>query len=327
MRRIKFIDEVEILCEGGKGGDGCVAFLREKYLPKGGPAGGDGGDGGNVYLIGDERLNTLADFQYQYHYKAKNGENGKGKNQHGKKGKDIFLKVPLGTDVYKYEEEKGYTYLGSILKPNEILLVAKGGKGGRGNTHFKSPTNQRPRYAEKGKEGERVKLKLVLRLLADVGFVGLPNAGKSTLLKAISDAKPKIAPYPFTTLTPNLGVLESDYFKITACDLPGIIKGASAGKGLGLRFLRHIERCKMILFILDITQNPVEDFQILYSEIEKYNPELLKKTLGIVINKIDLVSELPSFSFSYPTFYISALKKINIEKLIAFIKEKLVNAG
>ncbi len=324
MRRVKFVDEVEILCEGGKGGDGCVAFLREKFLPKGGPAGGDGGDGGSVYLIGNERLITLADFQYQYHYKAKNGQNGKGKNQQGKKGEDIFLEVPLGTDIYKFDEEKKeYISIGSILKDKEVILVAKGGKGGRGNTHFKSPTNQRPRYAEKGERGERVKLRLVLRLLADIGFVGLPNAGKSTLLRAISNAKPKVAPYPFTTLTPNLGVLEIDHLKITACDMPGIIKGASEGKGLGLRFLKHIERTKLILFILDITSNPQEDFQILYSEIEKYKKELLNKSLGIVINKIDLVSEIPKFSFSLPTFYISALKGINIDKLIEFIKENL----
>lgn len=312
---MKFVDEAIIWVKGGKGGDGCISFRRERFIPKGGPDGGDGGDGGSCYLIGKASLQTLADLTYHKEYKAGKGEHGKGKNRYGKRGKDFYIPVPLGSDVYDALTNE---YLGSILKDKEVLLVARGGKGGRGNTHFKSPTNQAPRIREKGKEGEEKQLKIILRLIADIGIVGLPNAGKSTLLSRLTKAEPKVAPYPFTTLTPNLGVLKREDLIITVADMPGIIKDAHKGKGLGLLFLRHIERTKILLYLIDITSpNPLEDFETLREEIRSYKPEILNKKQVVAFNKIDLRTPTAILipNLSSPTFFVSALKGDGIEEL------------
>ncbi|MEO0101425.1 MAG: GTPase ObgE [candidate division WOR-3 bacterium] len=312
---MKFVDEAIITVKAGDGGDGCISFRRERFIPKGGPDGGDGGDGGSCYLVGRANLQTLADLTYRREYRAGRGEHGKGKNRHGKKGKDLYIPVPLGSDIYDFLTGD---YLGSILKDKETILVAKGGRGGRGNTHFKSPTNQAPRIREKGKEGEKKQLKIVLRLIADIGIVGFPNAGKSTLLSRLTKAEPKIAPYPFTTLTPNLGILRNEEMVITVADLPGIIKDAHKGKGIGLRFLRHIERTKLILYLIDITSpNPIADFETLREEIKNYNPEILNKKQVIVFNKIDLLpqKEVSLPPLPHPAFFISALKGEGTENL------------
>jgi len=315
--------------KAGKGGDGCISFRREKFVPKGGPNGGDGGDGGSIYLIGDSNLNTLTDLEYRKSYKAENGEHGKGKNRHGKKGKDLYVPVPLGTDVF---DAVSGEEIGSILKDRETLLVARGGKGGRGNTHFVSPTNQAPKIREKGKEGETRQLKIILRILADIGIVGLPNAGKSTLLSQMTAARPKIAPYPFTTLTPNLGRLIGDEFHFTVADLPGIIRDAHKGKGLGLRFLRHIERTRLLLFVIDITSpDPVGDYQMLKKEIACYNPKILEKKQVVAFNKIDLLTDDPKgkIKLSEPkrVLFISARRGDGLEELETVLKELLCDKG
>ncbi|MCL6466231.1 MAG: GTPase ObgE [candidate division WOR-3 bacterium] len=302
---MRFVDEAVIYVRAGDGGNGCVSFRREKFVPRGGPDGGDGGDGGSVVLVGDEHLQTLADFVYRRRYQAKRGQHGMGKNRHGKSGEDIILPVPLGTDVYDaISNEK----LGEVVKPGERLVVAKGGKGGRGNSHFATPVDRAPRKAEPGMPGEERTLRLILRLLADIGLVGLPNAGKSTLLKALTAAKPKIADYPFTTIAPNLGVLNTGQFRFTVADMPGIIAGAHQGKGLGLRFLRHIERTKMILYVVDGSRGQLEeDFYLLQEELKLYNSELLKKPAVLVINKIDLIGESrPQIDVTLPVVWISA---------------------
>ncbi len=286
---MKFVDHVLIDVAAGAGGDGCISFRREKFVPKGGPNGGNGGNGGSVYLIGDKGLQTLADLEYKCNYKAQRGQHGKGQNCYGKAAEDIYIKVPLGTDVYDAETDR---VIGEVLSPKQTLLVAQGGRGGRGNTTFMTPTNRAPRVREKGYTGEIRKLKLVLRMIADIGLVGLPNAGKSTLLSQLTSAQPKIADYPFTTLTPNLGVLKTDLQTITVADMPGIIEGASTGKGLGVQFLRHIERTKILIYIIDITQkNPLNDLETIRNEISTYNPEILKKEQILVFNKIDLLKK------------------------------------
>jgi|UniRef100_A0A7C3UQ18 GTP-binding protein len=324
---MKFVDEAVIKVIAGKGGDGCISFRRERFIPKGGPDGGDGGDGGSCYLIGNAQIHSLADLTYPRTFKAGKGEHGKGKNCHGKKGKDLYIPVPLGSDVYDFLTNE---YLGSILKDKETLLVAKGGKGGRGNTHFKSPTNQAPRIREKGEKGEEREIKIILRLLADIGIVGLPNAGKSTLLSRLTKARPKIAPYPFTTLTPNLGVLRGDDIIITVADMPGIIKDAHKGKGLGLRFLRHIERTRLLLYLVDITAlDPIRDFEVLREEIASFNEEILRKKQVLAFNKIDLLppQSVPSFSLPLPTFFISALKGDGINELASYLMDLLKSSG
>jgi len=287
MKKGFFVDYVKIKVKGGKGGNGCISFRREKYVPKGGPDGGDGGDGGSVYLEGDENLMTLLDYKYKRFYKAGRGEHGKGKNMHGKKGEDIVLKVPLGTVV---KDAKTGEILGEILEHRQKLLVARGGKGGRGNTHFVSPTNRAPRICEKGEEGEEREIILELKMLSDVAIVGLPNSGKSTLLNKLTGTHAKTASYPFTTLTPNLGIQKDARLrKYTICDVPGIIEGASKGKGLGLQFLRHIERARILVFLIDGTsENPEKEYNTLLKELENYNPLLLKKKKILVLNKKDL---------------------------------------
>ena len=315
-------DIAYIIVESGKGGDGLVHFRREKYVPRGGPDGGDGGDGGNVYIIGDESLTSLLHFRKKSYFKAGDGENGKPKNMKGKRGKDIYIKVPIGTVIYNRETNEK---IGEVLYHNQKILIAKGGKGGKGNSAFKTPENRTPQIAEKGEMGVKLKLKLELKTIADVGIVGFPNAGKSTLLNAITNAKSKIGDYPFTTITPNLGVIYDDYYnRITIIDIPGIIEGASEGKGLGIEFLRHIERVKMIIFLLDPSQGSVnEQFRKLKNEIIKYNPKILEKPFLIVINKIDIVSEIPNEINGNEVIKISAKEKLNLEKLIEKIKHSL----
>lgn len=288
-----FVDKVKIYVKAGDGGDGAVAFLREKYKPYGGPAGGDGGKGGDVILIATSKKLTLYDFKYKRHFRAPNGERGRGKNQHGKDAQDLILEVPIGTVVM--DAQSGQVIC-DLTEEGQRCIVAKGGKGGRGNARFATPTNQAPKYAEKGQKGEERWLLLELKLIADVGIIGLPNAGKSTLISKLTKARPKIADYPFTTLSPVLGVMEiEDASTIVLADIPGLIEGASQGKGLGLEFLRHIERTKLLLHLVDVSDQrqiePLEAFKIVGSEIEKYNPELLKKKQIVVGTKIDILSD------------------------------------
>ncbi len=285
-----FIDLVEIYVKAGNGGKGAVSFRREKYVPKGGPDGGDGGKGGDVIIVSDPNMSTLMDYRYKRKYIAKNGENGMGALKTGKNGDDIVLKVPVGTVVKDKENGK---ILFDFLKPYQEFVVAHGGAGGRGNNHFKSPTNQAPRHAEPGKPGEERWIILELKLIADVGIVGFPNAGKSTLISVISAAKPKIADYPFTTLEPVLGLVQyKDFKSFVIADIPGIIEGASQGKGLGLKFLRHIERTKILLFLIDASSpKPHKDYKILIKELKSYSSELLKKPHLIAISKMDLIPQ------------------------------------
>ncbi len=319
---MKFVDQVIIDVAAGDGGDGCVSFRREKFVPFGGPNGGNGGDGGSVYLIGRKSLQTLADLEYKCSCKAQRGQHGMGKDKHGKSADDVFIQVALGTDVF--DAENG-SKIGEIIEPDQKLLVAQGGRGGRGNASFVSSTNRAPRNRETGAKGEKKKLKLVLRLIADIGLVGLPNAGKSTLLAKITQAHPKIANYPFTTLAPNLGIVKSDTRfgkSFTVADMPGIIKGASEGKGLGLVFLRHIERTKILIYIIDITQKePLKDLQTIQNEIKEYNPEILDKAQIVVFNKIDLLEKKKRIKINLPTFYISAQTGEGVDRLLEFIKE------
>ncbi len=288
-----FVDRVKIHVKAGNGGNGAVAFLREKYRPLGGPAGGDGGKGGDVVLVGTSRKHTLYDFEFQRHFRAQRGEHGKGKNQYGKDGEDLIIEVPLGTVV---KDAQTGQVLCDITQEGQRCVVAKGGRGGRGNAHFATPTNQAPRYAEKGEKGEERWLILELKLIADVGLVGLPNVGKSTLISKLTRAKPKIADYPFTTLSPVLGVMElGDEIRLVLADIPGLIEGAHEGKGLGHEFLRHIERTKFLLHLVDVSdareEEPVQAFFKVRREMELYSPELLKKPCIVVGTKIDSLSD------------------------------------
>ena len=286
MLRTTFYDEVNIIVKAGDGGDGCVAFRREKYVPFGGPAGGDGGKGGDVLLYVDPHLNTLHRFSKRRHFKAENGEHGRGKTQHGATGEDIRIPVPPGTVVYDAE---GKDLLGDLTEPGHELVVAQGGRGGKGNARFTTSTNQAPRIAEHGEPGQERTLHLELKLLADVGLVGMPNAGKSTLLAAVTAARPKIAPYPFTTLQPNLGVVILDErTEFVLADIPGLIEGASEGKGLGHEFLRHVERTRMLIHLLDgLSADPLADFDAINQELAAFGHGLAEKPQLIVLNKLD----------------------------------------
>jgi GTPase len=285
-----FIDYAEIEIAAGDGGDGVVAFRREKYVPKGGPSGGNGGNGGNIILKADPNLFTLLDFRYKKKYKAQNGEPGGSSRKDGKFGKDVVIKIPVGTIVKNAETGK---LIFDLNKANEEIVLAKGGKGGKGNSNFATPTNQAPRKAEAGLEGESLKVVLELKLIADVGLVGFPNAGKSTLISRISAARPKIADYPFTTLEPNLGIVKyNEYKSFTVADIPGIIEGAHEGKGLGLKFLKHIERTKILLFLIDITSdNYQKEYDILYNELKSYSKKLANKKKIISLSKADLAAD------------------------------------
>ena len=286
---MKFLDQVKIYIKAGDGGDGSPSFRREKFIEYGGPDGGDGGNGGSVILKAERNLNTLIDFRYQQHHKAKRGDNGSGQNRTGKSGQDLILKVPLGTQVF---EEDNKTLIYDFTKLGETFLAAAGGKGGLGNTRFKSSTNRAPRKFTKGAHGEDFTVWLQLKTIADIGIIGLPNAGKSSLLAAITNATPKIANYQFTTLNPNLGVASYDNKEITLADIPGLIEGAHEGTGLGIKFLKHIERCKTILHLIDITTNDIEKaYHQVKKELSSNSPELIKKKEIIILNKIDLVED------------------------------------
>ncbi len=290
---MKFVDEAFITVEAGKGGDGCLSFRREKYIPQGGPDGGDGGTGGDILLEADSSINTLIDFRFRKHFKATNGQPGSGRNRTGKSAGDLIIKVPYGTQVYDTTTEE---LLGDIIR-DQPLLVAKGGAHGLGNTRFKTSTNRTPRKVTRGGMGEIRELSLELKLLADVGLLGLPNAGKSSLITKVSAARPKIADYPFTTLAPNLGVVRLSWENsFVIADIPGIIEGASSGSGLGLQFLRHLMRTKLLLHLVDVSAHStisetLADYATILSEIKDYSAELFEKPRWVVLNKIDIVSE------------------------------------
>lgn len=285
-----FIDYTKIFIKAGDGGNGAVAFRREKYVPKGGPAGGNGGRGGNVIFIADQNLNTLLDFRYKKHYNAENGQPGGSSLKDGRNGKDIYIKVPVGTIIKDAQTEE---LIFDLDENGKEFVAAKGGKGGKGNANFATPTNQTPRFAENGKPGEEREIILELKLIADVGLVGFPNAGKSTLISTISEAKPKIADYPFTTLEPNLGIVRyKDYKSFTVADIPGIIEGAHQGKGLGLKFLRHIERTKILLIMIDATSETYQkDFDTLINELNSFSKVLNSKKKLLAFSKADLLDE------------------------------------
>ncbi len=288
-----FTDYVKIIVKAGNGGDGAVSFRREKYVAAGGPDGGDGGKGGNVYMEVDQDKNTLIDFRYQKKFKAENGKNGEGANKYGRSGEDLVIKVPRGTIVKDAETGK---ILADLSELGQKELILSGGRGGKGNSHFATSTRQAPRFSQEGEKGEEKELVLELKLLADVGLLGFPNVGKSTLLSVVTDATPKIADYHFTTLEPNLGVVKSEYGdSFVIADIPGIIEGASQGIGLGIQFLRHIERTRLLLHVIDVSgsegRNPVEDFNIINEELKKYSEKLSKRKQIIVANKIDSMQD------------------------------------
>ena len=286
---MKFLDQVKIYIKAGDGGSGSPSFRREKFIEFGGPDGGDGGKGGSVILKSERNLNTLIDFRYQQHFKAKRGGDGKGKNQTGRGGENLYLKVPVGTQVF---EEDNKTLIFDFKEENEEYVVAVGGKGGFGNTRFKSSTNRAPKKFTKGTKGEDYWIWLQLKTIADVGIIGLPNAGKSSLLAAITSATPKIANYKFTTLNPNLGVAVYDDKEITLADIPGLIEGAHEGVGLGIKFLKHIERCKSLLHMIDITEDDLKkSYSQVRKELKNYSKDLLKKNEIVVLNKIDLLDD------------------------------------
>lgn len=290
-----FIDEAKIHVAGGDGGNGCVAFRREKFVPRGGPSGGDGGRGGSVYLASSEHLNTLLKFRYKREFAAQRGRHGEGSNKHGRDGEDLVIEVPVGTIVYA---EASGEKVWDFTAPGQRFLAAQGGRGGRGNAHFATSTHQAPRKAEEGRPGEVRDLKLELKLLADVGLVGFPNAGKSTLISRLSAARPKIADYPFTTLEPHLGVvaLDRDHTFVMA-DIPGLIEGAHLGKGLGVQFLKHIERTRLLLHLIDVSEtaspgaDPAEDYRVLRAELESFSPALITKPMLLVASKVDAAGE------------------------------------
>lgn len=288
---MRFIDEAIVTVKAGDGGNGIVSFRREKYIPKGGPDGGDGGRGGSVYVVADDNTNTLVDYRYTRRYEAKRGENGRSKNCSGRKSEDIFLTVPIGTTVIDIDTDQ---VIGDLTERGQRILVAKGGDGGLGNTHFKTSTNQAPRKATKGFEGEFKQLKLELKVVADVGLIGLPNAGKSTFIRQVSSARPKVANYPFTTLVPNLGVVDVGIGRsFVMADIPGLIEGASEGAGLGIRFLKHVARTRRLLHLVDVQpidgSDPVQNAQIILNELQKFSPELAKLPQVLILNKLDQV--------------------------------------
>jgi len=285
---MKFLDQAKIFVKAGDGGSGSASFRREKFIEFGGPDGGDGGDGGSVVLVAEENLNTLIDFRFQQHFKAERGQNGMGKKKTGRTGKDLILKVPVGTQIF---EEDNNTLIEDLKILDQKIIIARGGKRGLGNVRFKSSTNRAPRRKTDGSEGERFWIWLQLKVIADIGIVGMPNAGKSSLLSVLTKAKPKIANYPFTTLNPNLGVTSYSDKEITIADIPGLVEGAHEGTGLGDKFLRHIERCKSLIHLIDITSEDIlENYLKIRNELSKYSNNLLKKKEIIVFNKIDVIN-------------------------------------
>ena len=324
---MKFLDQVKIYVKAGNGGDGSPSFRREKFIEYGGPDGGDGGKGGSIILKAERNLNTLIDYRYQQHHKAKRGDNGSGQNRTGKSGDDLILSVPLGTQVF---EEDNKTLIYDFVKFGEEFVAAAGGKGGLGNTRFKSSTNRAPKKITKGVPGEEFTIWLQLKTIADIGIIGLPNAGKSSLLAAITNANPKIANYQFTTLNPNLGVASYDDKEITIADIPGLVEGAHKGTGLGIQFLKHIERCKYLLHLIDITNDDLKkSYKQVKNELKNYNSNLEKKKELIILNKTDLIDKkdldkiIKDFSKNIKSEVISmtTLQKVSVSK----IKAKLIS--
>ncbi len=322
-----FIDRAVVHVAAGAGGSGASSFRREKFVPKGGPDGGDGGHGGSVYLKVDSNLSTLLDYRYHTHWRAERGQHGKGKNMSGRSADDVYLPVPPGTEVRDAETGE---ILGELVKPDATLLVAKGGRGGRGNQHFATPTHQSPREWEPGEQGEERRLELVLKLIADVGLLGEPNAGKSTLLSVISAARPKIADYPFTTLEPHLGVVGlSDNRSFVVADIPGIIEGAHEGKGLGLRFLQHVERTRAVAVLVPIdSPDPQATYELLRREAASYSRELASKPHVVVLTKSDLTSDLSPLTplrteGGAPVVTISAVARQGIPELLEVLWKTL----
>ncbi|MBF0540901.1 MAG: GTPase ObgE [Nitrospirae bacterium] len=330
---MQFVDYVTIIASSGHGGRGCLSFRREKYIPFGGPNGGDGGKGGDVVFIVDKQLNTLLDYKYNRIYNARNGGHGMGKDCHGQNGEDIKISVPAGTIIKNKDTGE---VLADLTSEFDTYIAARGGRGGKGNAHFKSSTHRTPRFCQPGEPGVEVNLILELKLMADVGLIGLPNAGKSTLIATISEARPKIADYPFTTLVPNLGVVKSpDYTSFVIADIPGIIKDAHLGAGLGVRFLRHAERTKMLLHLIDVSDmsdiDPITSFETVCKELDDYSSELSKKELAIVATKIDAASNqenliiLKEFALSrdIPFFQISSAAHIGIMELLIYLAKRV----
>ena len=330
---MKFVDEATIDVKAGDGGNGAVSFRREKYIPLGGPDGGDGGDGGSVWMVADSGLNTLADFRYERRFKAQRGENGRGRNCTGKAGEDCIIRVPVGTLVYEEDTEE---LMGDLVEDGQRLLVARGGFHGLGNLRYKSSTNRAPRESKPGTPGEHRSLRLELKLLADIGLLGKPNAGKSTLIRAISAAKPKVADYPFTTLHPNLGVVRVEAHRsFVVADIPGLIEGAAEGAGLGVQFLKHLSRTGLLLHLVDVApldgSDPVEDVKAIARELEKFSAELGGRERWLVLNKIDMVPEgkrealcrdlVERLGWQGPVFEISALAKQGTRELVFAIME------
>ena len=320
---MKFVDEAIIKVHAGDGGNGCVSFRREKFIPFGGPNGGDGGSGGSVWLVADEGLNTLIDFRHQRSFKAQRGENGMGSDMYGKGGEDTTIRVPVGTVVTNLDTDE---MIGDLTRHGQRLLVAEGGKGGLGNIHFKSSVNRAPRKATPGTPGEVRELKLELRLLADVGLLGFPNAGKSTFIRAVSAATPRVADYPFTTLHPNLGVVSLGHDQsFVIADIPGLIEGAAEGAGLGIQFLRHVSRTRLLLHVVDIAPidgtDPVEQVRAIEQELSKFDPELLERPRWLVLNKADVLPEderqamageiVRRLEWKQPWFLVSAIARDN----------------
>jgi GTP-binding protein len=333
---MKFVDEAQVRVEAGDGGNGTIGFRREKFIPLGGPDGGDGGNGGSVYLVGVENMNTLVDFRYQSVYRAQRGQNGMSRNCTGRKGDDAFVSVPLGTRVSDSETGE---ILGELVKEGETLLVAQGGFHGLGNTRFKSSVNRAPQIASKGSEGEHRLLNLELTLIADVGLLGMPNAGKSSLIRSVSSATPKVADYPFTTLYPNLGVVRIDELRsFVIADIPGVIEGAAEGAGLGLQFLKHLERTGLLLHVVDIepyesSESPISAAKKIIAEVEKWNENLANKPRWLVLNKVDRVLDeeidghcqeiIDALNWTAPVFKIAAINGQGTKELMFAIMEFL----
>ncbi len=326
---MRFIDEARVFVHAGKGGDGAIAFLREKYRPMGGPAGGDGGLGGSVIFEVNEGMSTLLDFKYQPRLIARDGESGRGKQQYGKAATDLVVRVPPGTVVI--DDESGEV-LADMVLPGERKVIAQGGEGGKGNIHFATSTRRSPRIATPGTAGEQRWVRLELRLVAEVGLVGLPNAGKSTLLRALTAARPKVAPYPFTTITPNLGrVMISDEEAFSIADIPGLIEGAHLGQGLGIRFLRHVSRTSVLVYVLDASGTPAEDFRVVRGELKAFDPELPDRPSIVALNKMDLVAKADAKAIvreveaatHLKVISISAEKHAGLEPLVAAIAAQL----
>lgn len=324
---MKFVDEAKIYVEAGKGGEGSCSFLRLKFMPFGGPDGGNGGDGGSIFLRAEESINTLVDYRFVHTYKADNGEKGSGRNCSGKKGEDLILKVPVGTIIY---DEDTNELIADLVESGQMACVAQGGKHGIGNAHFKSSINRAPRRTIPAQEGERRNLRLELKVLADVGLVGMPNAGKSTLIRAMSAARPKVADYPFTTLHPHLGVVRVSRFRsFVIADLPGLIQGAAEGAGLGTRFLKHVARTRLLFHVVDVApvdeSDPAENMRIISKELEKFSPELMMKERWLILNKIDLLPPesieqvcgdiVKKLNWQGKVFRVSGLAKIGLEDL------------